>query len=385
MHMRGNGSRLPDKRQPDNDRTRRRIQLATLAGFTLLGLVLCVYLARPFLPALAWAVALAVMAFPVHARLRKVITSANWTAGVSTAVVVAIILVPVLVVAEQLARETAEAAARAEVLAREGRVEAAADKLPHGPQAVAWVKQNVDPETEARRLVTQLAGSAPAVARGSAWFAVQVLVCVFALFFAFRDWRHLLGAVADLSPLSRDESDYLFTRVSDSIHASVYATVVTAVIQGVTGGLLFWALGLPAPVLWGVVMTVLGIIPLVGAFLVWAPAAGALALDERWGAAAGLVVWGLLMAGPVGNWLYARLAGDRMRLHPVPVLIAFVGGLAVFGASGMVLGPVVLAVTMGLLDVRRRRLGPVADRPTADSTEPIKEPGGVDGPQPRSF
>ncbi len=357
--MHDDGSRVPRKRRR-NGRTPRRVRLVALVGITLLGLVVCALLAYPFLPALAWAVALAVMAFPLHTRLEKVIPGDSWAAGVSTAVVVAVVLIPVLLVAEQLGLETAEVAAKTETLAREGRVEAAVAKVPYGPEALAWVKQNVDPETEARRLISQLSGNALAFARGSAWFAVQALVCVFVLFFAFRDRRHLLRAVEDLSPLSRAETDYLFTRVSDSIHATVYATVMISLFQGVTGGLLFWGLGLPAPVLWGVVMFVLGVIPLVGAFLVWGPAAVVLALDDRWGAALVLVAWGLMMAGPLGNWLYARLAGGRLRLHPVPVLLAFVGGLAVFGVSGMVLGPVALAVTLALIDVWRQRFGTAA-------------------------
>lgn len=115
------------------------------------------------------------------------------------------------------------------------------------------------------------------------------------------------------------------------------------------------AQGLPAPVLWGVVIFVLGVLPFVGAVLVWAPAAVYLATVDRWGAAIALVAWGLLMAGPVGNYLYAYVTGDRMKLHPVPTLLAYVGGLAVFGISGMVLGPCVLAVTVALLEVWRQR------------------------------
>ena len=74
--------------------------------------------------------------------------------------------------------------------------------------------------------------------------------------------------------------------------------------------------------------------------------------------AAVVLGWGVLWTGPVGNWLYAYLAGGRMRLHPVPILVAYVGGLAVFGISGMVLGPVAVAVTLGLVDVWHRRLHP---------------------------
>jgi predicted PurR-regulated permease PerM len=108
-------------------------------------------------------------------------------------------------------------------------------------------------------------------------------------------------------------------------------------------------------------MTILGLLPVVGAFLIWVPAAVYLASDGRWGAAVALVSWGLVMAGPVTNYVYAYLAGGRMRLHQVPVLISFVGGLVVFGISGMVLGPVVLVVTLGLIDVWRRRMNPQSE------------------------
>lgn len=373
--MNPNGTPRPDGPAGDADPTTRRpVRLGALVGLTLVGIALCVYVAYPFLPALAWAVALAVMAFPLHLRIARAVRNPNWAAGLSTACVVLLILIPVLLVAGQLAREASAAAARAEELARDGRIDGAIDKVPSLRSAVDWAAQNYDLPAEVRKLVTRMTGDASALAQGSVWVLIQVLVTVFVLFFAFRDWRHLLAAVDDLSPLSHDESGYLFDRVAGSIHATVYATVVTSVAQGVTGGLLFWALGLPHALLWGTVMTVLGILPIVGAFLVWAPAAVYLAIEDRWGSAAILVAWGLLMAGPVCNWFYAYLAGDRMRLHPVPVLIAFVGGLAVFGVSGMVLGPAILAVTMGLIDVWRRRLGVGPRREgRSDWAEPHKQ------------
>ena len=351
-------SQIADKGAPGGGRFHVQSRLFAFAALTVAGVALCVYVAYPFLPALAWALALAIMAFPMHRRLAKVIPSESWAAGVSTAVVVALLLIPVLLAGEQLAKEAAGVSQKAEALARDGRAEQAAERVPYGQQVVAWVKQNVDVEGEARALVARFAGNAAALAQGSAWVAIQLLVCVFVLFFAFRDWRHLLASLRGLSPIARDETDYLFSRVSDSVHATVYATVLTSVLQGVTGGLLFWALGLPAPVLWGVVMAILGIIPVLGAFLVWVPAAVYLASEDKWWQAVSLVTWGVLMAGPVSNYAYAYLAGGRLRLHEVPVLVAFVGGLAVFGVSGMVIGPVILAVTLGMLDVWRRRLNP---------------------------
>jgi predicted PurR-regulated permease PerM len=359
--MKVESPRAAEQIEEEANRVRLRTGIYTLAALTVIGTLLCLYVAYPFLPALAWALALAVIAFPLHTRLGRIIPWPNVAAAVSTIVVVVIILVPILLVGSRLAEEASAVASKAEGLAANGNLEQAAAWLPGGYQTFDWIRANVDLPAEVRSLVTRFAGDAAALAQGSVWVLVQLLVCVFVLFFAFRDWRHLLEAVRSLSPLSPTEADYLFTRVSDSIHATVYATIMTSLLQGITGGLLFWALGLPAPMIWGVVMTILGILPVVGAFLIWVPAAVYLASDGRWGAAVALVSWGLVMAGPVTNYVYAYLAGGRMRLHQVPVLISFVGGLVVFGISGMVLGPVVLVVTLGLIDVWRRRMNPQSE------------------------
>jgi predicted PurR-regulated permease PerM len=359
----------PQKRFPSHsmsEQSRQRFRQGTIVGLTLVGLLLCTLLAYPFLPALAWAVALTIMVFPIHGWLANRIPNANLAAGLSTALVIAIFVIPILFIGQQLGHETAHATAKAKELTEEGKVEATVARIPRGSETMDWVKRNVDLEGEARQLLAQVTSNATLIARGSTWFAIQTLVCVFVIFFAFRDWHHLLQSTESLSPLTRTETEYLFTRVSDSIHATVYATVVTSLVQGISGGLLFWALGLPAPLLWAVVMIILGIIPLVGAVLVWLPAAILLATEDRWGAAIVLVTWGSLMAGPIGNWLYAYLAGGRLRLHPVPVLLSFVGGLVVFGVSGMVIGPVILAVTMGLLDVWKMRFG-TAEAETRES------------------
>ena len=170
-------------------------------------------------------------------------------------------------------------------------------------------------------------------------------------------------------PLSTADANRFLKTGREAIYATVYGTFVTAILQGVTGGLLFWALGLPAPLLWGVIMTVLGILPFVGAILIWAPAAAFLIANDRWGAAIALVAWGLVMAGPVGNWVFAMTVGNRMRTHPVPTFLAYVGGLATFGVSGMILGPCILAGTIALLHVWRERETNESSRDAVGSAE----------------
>ena len=149
--------------------------------------------------------------------------------------------------------------------------------------------------------------------------------------------------------------DRLFSRMGDTVYATIYGTLAVAAVQGTLGGLMFWWLGLPAPVLWGLVMGVLAVVPVLGAFVVWIPAALFLALDGSGGKALMLAVWGGVLVGGIDNVIYPILIGNRLRLHTIPSFIAIVGGLIVFGPSGLILGPVTLTVTLLLLEIWRRR------------------------------
>ncbi len=356
--------------EPD-DRTRRDWpKVAALAALTVIGVYLCYRLAAPFLPALAWAVALAIIALPLHRRVSRVVPNPNWAAGLSTTAVVLLIGVPVALVFAQLASETKRATEQVRDQASAWHKYAA--RIPYVGDEIARL-DTAEVEGQVRDNLSGLVGRSFGVVEGLAGGVFQALAAVFVLFFCLRDRHHLLDEVRKLMPLAPAAADRVIGRAEDAVHATVYGTLVAAVVQGVTGGLLFWAVGLPAPVLWGVVMVVLGVLPFVGAFLVWVPAAVYLASVERWGAVAAVVAWGLVMAGPVCNYLYAAAAGDRMRMHPVPTLLAFVGGLAVFGVSGMILGPCVLAVTAALLGVWRHRAAdgtPVAAHSAAPDHPP---------------
>lgn len=117
---------------------------------------------------------------------------------------------------------------------------------------------------------------------------------------------------------------------------------------------MFWWLGLPAPLLWGVVMGLLAVVPVLGAFVVWVPAAVFLALEGNWLKALILVAWGGIVIALIDNLLYPALVGNRLRLHTLPVLIVILGGLSLFGAAGLVIGPAVLTATVEVIRIWRR-------------------------------
>jgi predicted PurR-regulated permease PerM len=142
------------------------------------------------------------------------------------------------------------------------------------------------------------------------------------------------------------------------VQATLYGTVAVAAVQGTLGGLIFWWLGLPTPLLWGLVMGLLAIIPVLGAFVIWVPAAIFLALDGSWGKALILTGWGAVVIGGIDNLLYPMLVGDRLRLHTIPAFVAIVGGLILFGPSGLLLGPLAVTATVFFLELWQVRVRP---------------------------
>ena len=180
---------------------------------------------------------------------------------------------------------------------------------------------------------------------------IGVVLTFYMLFYFLRDRSAMLDTFRSLSPLSGTDMKRMFDGISDTVHATVYGTFVVSIVQGTLGGLMFWWLGLPSPVLWGVVMALLAVVPVLGAFIVWIPAAIFLLLDGSEGKALLLTIWGAVVVGGIDNLLYPMLVGSRLKMHTIIAFVSIVGGLIVFGPSGLILGPVMFTVTRILLEI----------------------------------
>jgi predicted PurR-regulated permease PerM len=335
--------------------TRERTLAFILVVFTALALYLCYLLAKPFFPALTWALALAVISYPLHRAIANRMKGRDVGALLSCAIVAVIVVAPALLVARQIGREAADAVQMVQEEAPGERWRSAIEKEPALAPVLIWIEERVDVKSEVEEVVKAVGARIPGVVTTSAWAAMQLLITFLVLFYFLRDRDQSLALVRSLSPLTERETARVFKRVSETIRGTVFGTLVVAVVQGVLGGAMFWLLGLPAPVLWGAVMAVLSIVPVLGTFLIWLPAAGFLALGGDWGKALILIIWGSVVVSLIDNLLYPVLVGSKLRLHTLPVFFAIVGGFIVFGGSGLILGPVVLAVTVALIEVWRQR------------------------------
>jgi predicted PurR-regulated permease PerM len=332
--------------------TRSRLRAFVLLGLTLAGLIVCFWLLLPFLPALVWALALAILFVPAHRFLETRLGNPNLAAAVSVLMIGLLVVIPVLLLSGTVIQGATEGAVAARDKIASGEWRHAIESNEFLAPIARWI-EGLDLTGTIETLTTWLTNLSASFVSGSVLSVLTMLLTFYLLFYFLRDREAALAWLREISPLSDAEMDQLQRRVVDTVEATLYGTVVVAAVQGTLGGLMFWWLGLPMPVLWGLVMGLLAVVPMLGAFVIWLPAALFLAINGELGKAVILTVWGTVVVGGIDNLLYPILVKDRMRLHTVPAFIAIVGGLILFGASGLLLGPLVLTVTMFFLEIWR--------------------------------
>lgn len=337
--------------------TRARLETLVLLLVSLALAALIYLLLHPLVPALSWALALAVVAAPIHRRIARRLKKRKGLASGLAVVIVALgIVLPFVFVTQQVVTQARQGIAYARSPEAKQKWEQYRQKHPKVGQAADWARQRFFPGAQGG----QQGGSggsdvAQTVLGGTIGAVVQLFIALFTLFFFFRDREQIVGFFRRIVPLTNDEASRVFKMVNDTVHATIFGHMGVALIQGALGGLMFWILGLPGPLLWGVAMALLSIIPTLGAFIVWVPAAIFLVLSGSVGKAVALTAWGVLVVGTIDNVLYPRFVGDRLRLHTLAVFLSIIGGLQMFGAVGIVLGPLVLALAVATLEIWRRR------------------------------
>ena len=343
-----------------------RARWFALLGALAVALYLCWRMLEPLIDVLLWAAVLAVVFYPVHRLVvRRSGWSKGWAAAVSTLLAVAVILVPVGFITVAVVEQAKEAGQQLQSDA--GRL------LDPESRAYKFVNRYVEVDRIVSRqavagLVSGVGGAVAgrtfAIAGDVVVVVLKIIFIIITLYYLLRDTDRVHEALLDSLPLERAQTHRIFARTQEVIGASVYGVLVIATVQAILGGMAFWALGLPSPLLWAVVMFFLSMIP-VGSFLVWVPGSIYLALRGDLTRAIILAVWCAAVVGMVDYVVRPRLVGKRTRMHELLVFFSVIGGLQVFGPLGLVVGPVVVAITLALLDIFRK-----AERPDPEGLEP---------------
>src|SRR5213592_3974125 len=196
----------------------------------------------------------------------------------------------------------------------------------------------------------------------TAAFVLNLFVMLYAMFFFFRDGHKILERIFYYTPLSDEDETRMLSQLASITRATVKGTLVIGVIQGALAGIAFWVTGIEGAALWGTIMTILSIIPGIGAALVWVPAVIILFVTGQYLTATLLAAWCAAVVGTVDNFLRPVLVGRDAKMPDLLILIGTLGGLFLFGPIGFIVGPIVWALSYCLGHLRRHLQGSPAAR-----------------------
>ena len=308
----------------------------------------------PFFGAILWGTAIAIVFAPLCRRLSGLMRQSPSVAALATIlIVIVIVILPLTAITSSLIQEAANLYNRI----HSGELDFGLyfhqvwDALP------SWI-QNIMARLRLTNLGAVQEKLTVGLRQGSQFLATQILsigqftfqfivnlcVMMYLLFFLLRDGDALFKIIRKAIPLRADQQRALFTKFTTVVRATVKGDILVAILQGTLGGLIFWFLGIHAPLLWGVLMAFLSLVPAIGASLVWLPVAiYLLATGAVWQGLI-LIAFGVLIIGLVDNFLRPVLVGKDTKMPNYVVLISTLGGLEIFGLNGLVIGPAIAAM-----------------------------------------
>lgn len=328
----------------------------------------------PFLGPLVWAIFLAFLLHPLHVRLTKRLRNRpHWSALALTLLTLILFVGPLTALSATFAAQVGDLLGYVRTtladpttsnvlnLTNVPWIQTGLERLESlfgidTAQVRGWVEQG------ASQLLHWLASLGSKVFLGAVGTVVGFVLMVFMLFFFIRDGDEMFATARALIPMSETYKAQLFDHLGAVTRAMVLGTGLTALIQGTLVGIAFLIVGLPSPLVFAVIALLASLLPFGGTALVWLPAALVLASQGRWGATVFMLLWGAVLVSLVDNVVRPMLVSGRANVGTLTIFIGVLGGLAAFGAIGLFLGPVVLALIIALirlmLELRRTETTP---------------------------
>lgn len=330
------------------------LQKRTLIGLLVLVTVAFFWILLPYYGAIFWAVILGVLFAPMQRRLLlRLNQRRSLAAGLTLLVCLLIVVLPVIVVSGLLVQEGGMIYKRIESgeLDIAGYVERFKEVLPpivqHGLERLGIGDLDGLRDKVAKGAMEGsqfFASQAYSFGQGTFDLVVSLGVMLYLLFFFLRDGAELVRRIRMAIPLAEQQKRRLQLKFNRVVRATVKGNLLVAIAQGALGGLIFWVLDVPSPLLWGVLMAFLSLLPAVGAGIVWAPVAVYFLFSGAVWQGVILTAFGVCVIGLVDNLLRPLLVGKDTRLPDYLILVSTLGGLAVFGLNGFVIGPLIAAL-----------------------------------------
>ncbi len=327
-------------------------------------IVLAYVVVSPFITGILGAAVLAYMFYPLYRRFLR-LASPNIAASIVTVLIVIVLVVPVVIIGTAATSEARFVYVRALQVLQTGQIiegscqeGVVCDTLNYVGDALssdftkAYITPGLGKATDfVVDKVTNAVAQLPAL-------IVNLLIMIFTTFFLLRDGKRFVLFLKKLLPVSAKNQDHIVKRIEDVTYGVVYGSIVVGAAQGVLATIAFWLAGVASPVLWGLLVAILAFIPGVGAALVYVPITAYMILGGIATGSAGevyaglaLLIFSVLVLSSIDTFLKPYIIGDRSGMHPVLVMIGALGGIAIFGLLGFLIGPLAIALLQSALSI----------------------------------
>lgn len=336
----------------------------------------------PFFVPIAWAGVFVILFRPLYDKLLRRTHSPSLSSLVMCLFIIVIIIGPLVYLFTLMVKEAAEAVARMNEMYQAGEFD---EYLRFNVPWIEGLRARLSEYYDLSQLnIEEIVKDALDKVTGiiftqTSWVIANAsraifyfVLMVFTMFYFFRDGSLLVHKVKRLMPIPPDQVERVSAKLRDVIYATMYGGIVVALIQGILGGILFTAVGIPSALFWGAIMVFLSIIPVLGAFIVYLPAGIILILGGSY--IKGIIVIGIgtLVISQSDNVIRPYLISGRTQMHPLLLFFAIMGGIAMFGLLGVVVGPLIAAVFVALIRLFEMRLHSPDEAPEIppDEAEP---------------
>ncbi len=328
------------------------LMLALVISFIFYSMV------KGFLVAVFFAAIFSGLAYPLFQRLTRWFRGRRPAASVATVLLVfLVIILPLIGLVGIITAEALEVSVRVRPwverqVAQPDELDRFLEGLPLIDQLAPYKDQLSAKAGELAAWVgTFMVNALAATGRGTAVFIFQLFIMLYAMFFFLLDGPKVLDKILYYVPLPSKDEDRIVGKFLSVSRATLKGTLVIGIVQGALGGLSFWVVGIDGAVFWATIMAVLSIIPGIGTGLIWVPAVIYLFASGNTGAAIGLTIWNAAIVGSVDNVLRPWLVGKDTQMPDLLILLGTMGGIVLFGAAGIVIGPVIAALFITVWEI----------------------------------
>jgi predicted PurR-regulated permease PerM len=332
-------------------------QFILLMAITGMMLYLCWQMFQPFIPVILWSSILVIIFYPIYEALNKKFKNHPVSAILTILISILVFVIPMFLIAVAIVSEISSVVGS--TLGKLGEE----INNPQDGQFMNFynminnyvnIEQFVKPE-DLKNYMNSITGTVfqttLGLLGGVAGTVINIFLSIFTMFYLFRDGKKIIEGLPEILPIPNAQAKELISKTSQLIDATLKGTLLVALLQGTLTGVILWLLGVPSPIILGVIAMICSLLPVAGTGIVTVPVILTFILSGEYSKAGIMIVFSILVIGMIDNFLLPKLIKQRAKMNELYVFFSVLGGLQLLGLLGLFVGPIILAIALGLLTV----------------------------------